>query len=78
MLEGTIFIKNLKINHLKKGDIIMESKVLDSVLRGAGVRREPVDEIQTGDRKRGTEEGYGSKEVELKKIMMPYPGTETH
>lgn len=56
----------------------MESKVLDSVLRGAGVRREPVDEIQTGDRKRGTEEGYGTKEVELKKIMMPYPGTETH
>lgn len=45
----------------------MESKVLDSVLRGAGVRREPVDEIQTGDRKRGTEEGYGTKEVELKK-----------
>lgn len=45
----------------------MESKALDSVLGAGGIRRETVDEMQTGDRKKGTEEGYGTKEVELKK-----------
>ena len=45
----------------------MESKTLDPVLGAAGVRREPADEMQTGDRKKRTDEGYGTKEVELKK-----------
>lgn len=45
----------------------MGSKTLDSVLGAAEVRRDPVDEMQIGDRKKRTEEGYGTKEVKLKK-----------
>lgn len=66
-----------EISHLKKGDISMESKTLDPVLEAAKVRRNSMDEMQIGDRKKRMEESYGNKEVELKKNMMLYPGTGT-
>lgn len=45
----------------------MESKVLSSVLRTTEVTRNQTDEMPAGDRKKKTEEGYGNKEVALKR-----------
>lgn len=44
----------------------MESKTLNSVLGATEVRRDTVDEMQIGDRKKRTAKSYGSKDVELK------------
>lgn len=52
---------------MKKGDIIMESKTLDSVLGATEVRRNTVDEMQVGDKNKKTEGSYGNKDVELRK-----------
>lgn len=45
----------------------MENKILDSVLIPTNVTGNPVNEMSAGDRKKKTEEGYGSKEIELKR-----------
>lgn len=45
----------------------MENKTLDSVLIPTNVTGNPVNEMSEGDRKKKTEEGYGGKEIELKK-----------
>ena len=49
------------------GDKMMESKTLDSVLKPTNVTGNPVSEMSAGDRKKKTEEGYGGKEIELKR-----------
>lgn len=46
---------------------MMENKTLDSVLIPTNVTGNPVNEMSAGDRKKKTEEGYGSKEIELKR-----------
>lgn len=46
---------------------MMENKILDSVLIPTNVTGNPVNEMSAGDRKKKTEEGYGSKEIELKR-----------
>lgn len=46
---------------------MMENKTLDSVLIPTNVTGNPVNEMSEGDRKKKTEEGYGGKEIELKK-----------
>lgn len=56
---------NLK--HRKRGDKIMESKSLDSILRTTEIKRTQVNEMSAGDRKKKTEEEYGDKEIEMKK-----------
>lgn len=45
----------------------MESKNIDSVLRTTEVTKTPTDEMSAGDRKKKMEEGYGNKEVEMKR-----------
>lgn len=45
----------------------MESKTLDSVLRTAEIRRNPEDEMPKENRTKNIEEGYGNREVELKR-----------
>ena len=45
----------------------MESKKLDSVLRTTEVTRTPANEMSAEDRKKKMEEGYGNKEVEMKR-----------
>lgn len=44
----------------------MESKTLDSVLKLTNITGNPANEMSTGDRKK-TEEGYGGKEIEMKR-----------
>lgn len=44
-----------------------ESKTLDSVLKPTNITRNTVNEMSAGDRKKKTEEGYGRKEIELKR-----------
>lgn len=45
----------------------MESKALDSISRTTEITRNPADEMTAVDGKKKTEEGYGNKELDLKK-----------
>lgn len=66
MAEGKAPLRGFIVK-VNGGDKMTESKTLDSVLKPTNVTGNPVNEMSAGDRKKKTEEGYGGKEIELKR-----------